>query len=387
MSDHDPTSMYEPMQPSQDRKEGPGRKKTWPLLLLGLILLLGLCAWLIHYMLVGRFLETTNDAYLQADSVTIAPRVSGYVTRVFVRDNQLVNVGQPLFDMDDRPFAATLRQAQAAVVARQADLAQANASLASQQAALAQAKSQLTAVQASLDFANAQMKRFSPLVATGADSREHQESLKHTLDRARADYVGAQAQVTSSQELVHVAAARIEQAQAALAAANADVDQARIPVEDTHVVSVLAGSIGDKKIQVGQLLSQGMPTMTIVPMNAVYLVANFKETQMERLRPGLPVTMSVDALDDRIFHGVIESISPGTGAQFALFPPENATGNFTKVVQRIPVKIQIEADAAARQLLLPGLSVEATVDTRESGHAQQHASLVRIQAPTRSANR
>ena len=383
MSAIDATPTQESTRQSSRQQGALGQKKTWVLLLLAIVLLVGLCVWLIDYLFVGRFLEKTNDAYLQADVVTIAPRISGYVTRVFVTDNQTIAAGEPLFEIDDRPFTAALHQAQAAVAARGADLAQAKASLESQHAALAQAKSQLSAAQANLDFASGQMKRFAPLVATGADSREHQESLKLSLDRARADYAGAQAYVTSSEQLVHVAAARIQQAQAALLAANADVEQTRISVDDTRVFSVLAGRIGDKKIQVGQLLSAGMPTMTIVPIHSVYLVANFKETQVGKMKPGLPVTITIDALDDRTFHGVIESISPGTGAQFALFPPENATGNFTKVVQRVPVRIRIDADDATRQALLPGLSAEATVDTRDQRDAHQTAPVASTRASVR----
>lgn len=338
----------------------------WLLLSIAFLALVGIAFWIIHYFLVGQYLESTNNAYLQADSVAIAPRISGYITQVMVQDNQQVSAGDTLLEIDKRPYIARLQQAQAEVAARTADIAQAKATLLMQQSSLIQARSQLTAAQASLRFATQEVARYAPLVRSGADSREHQENLQHTLERAQAEYNGMQAQVNTSQEMVHVAQARILQANAALQAAQADVAQAQISVDDAHIVSPISGRVGDKSAQIGQFLAPGMRTMTIVPTQQIYLVANYKETQIDRMHPGQHVDIKIDAFPSGNISGVVESISPGTGSQFALFPPENATGNFVKIVQRVPVRIRLDTDPNFAKKLVPGLSIEATVDTRDT---------------------
>lgn len=344
----------------------------WTLVVVGLVALAALLAWLVHWWLVGRYMQETNNAYLQADAVAVAPRVNGYVTAVYVQDNQQVKAGQPLLQIDDRTNKASWQQAQAAVAVRQADIAAAASGLEGARAQLVQARSQLDAAAATLRFAQAEVARFTPLAASGADTHEHVESLVHQRDQARAQFAAAQAQARAGESSVDASQAQLQQAQAGLEAAQADAAQARIAFDDTRLVARIDGRIGDKTVQVGQFLAAGTRTMTLVPTQALYLVANFKETQVGLMRPGQPVEIEVDALEGTRLHGRVESMSPGTGSQFALLPPENATGNFTKVVQRVPVRIRVLAGDAARLVLVPGMSAEVTVDTRSAkGQAQR----------------
>ncbi|MFC6841996.1 HlyD family secretion protein [Xanthomonas theicola] len=339
-------------------------KVKWTLLLIGLVVLIALAAWLIHYLTTGRYLQETNNAYLQADSVAVAPRVNGYVTAVYVGDNQTVKAGQPLLQIDERTYRATQQQAQAVVAVRQADIAAAEAGLQAQRATLLQARTQVTAAAASLRFAQGEAKRFAPLAASGADTHEHYESIVHDRDRAQAQSDAAKAQVVAAESQVQGASAQLDQALAGLQQAQADADQAAVAMEDTRLTARIGGRIGDKTVQVGQFVAAGTRLMSVVPVDALYLSANFKETQVGLMRPGQPARIEVDALSGVELDGVVESIAPGTGSQFALLPPENATGNFTKVVQRVPVRIRLQAGAEARKVLVPGMSVTVTVDTR-----------------------
>lgn len=345
-------------------------KVRWTLTLLGVVILGILITWLVYHLLVGRYLQDTNNAYLQADAVAVAPRINGYVTEVMVQDNQWVKAGEPLLRIDPRTYRATLDQAEAVIAVREADIAAARAGVQGQQSSLLQARSQLAAATASLRFARAEVARFTPLAASGADTHEHVESLRHERERAQAQYDAAKAQIEGAQSQIEASQAQLEQAQAGLKQAQADAAQASVAFEDTELRARIDGRVGNKTVQVGQFVAAGTRTMTIVPVSALYLSANFKETQVGLMRPGQPAEIKVDALPGTTLRGVVESISPGTGSQFALLPPQNATGNFTKVVQRVPVRIRVEAGPEARNVLVPGMSVDVTVDTRSARKAR-----------------
>jgi membrane fusion protein (multidrug efflux system) len=276
-----------------------------------------------------------------------------------------VKAGAPLVKIDPRTYRATLDQAEAVIAVREADIAAASAGVEGNQSQLLQARTQLRAAEATLRFARAEVARFSPLAASGADTHEHLESVKHDLERAQAQYDAARAQISGAESQLQAGQAQLAQARAGLKQAQADAAQAEVAFEDTVLSARIDGRIGNKTAQVGQFVGAGTRLMTVVPLQSLYLSANFKETQLGRMRPGQPARIEVDALPGTTLHGTVESISPGTGSQFALLPPQNATGNFTKVVQRIPVRIRIEADARTRTILVPGMSVEVTVDTRE----------------------
>ncbi|WP_321927629.1 HlyD family secretion protein [Paraburkholderia guartelaensis] len=342
-----------------------GAKRTI-LILLGLAALVAAAVWLGHWWVVGRFIESTDDAYLQADSVTIAPKVSGYVTDVYVADNQAVKAGDPLVKLDARQYQVALDQAQATVDARTADIEHAQAQIEQQRANVAQAQAQQEVAQVSLRHANDEVARYAPLAATGAETTERLAELKSERDKAQATLAADAAAVTSARSQISAVNAQLSQARAQLEAARASAAQSQLDLDNTVVKSALAGRVGDRSVRVGQYVQPGTRMLTVVPVQRTYLTANFKETQIGRMRAGQPVELHVDALPGHTLHGVVDSFSPGTGAQFALLPPENATGNFTKIVQRVPVRIRLETGPETRSVLLPGMSVTVDVDTRSA---------------------
>jgi membrane fusion protein (multidrug efflux system) len=348
---------------SSSRRKNAGRF----LLPVGVLLLVVGVVALGYWWLVGRFVQSTDDAYLQADSVTVAPKVSGYVTDVYVGDNATVKAGDPLVRLDGRQYQAALDQAQATIDARKADIQRAQAGIQQQRAAIEQARAQLQVAQISSRHAEDEVHRYTPLAKTGAESGDQLSVLISTRDQARASLAADTAALDQAQARMADLDAQIAQAHAQLEAAQASARQAHLDLQDTLVRSSLAGRVGDRTVRVGQYAQPGTRMMTIVPVQNVYLTANFKETQIGRMRAGQRASVRVDALSGTELHGVVESFSPGTGSQFALLPPENATGNFTKIVQRVPVRIRLDTDAQTRALLLPGLSVTVDVDTRTSG--------------------
>jgi membrane fusion protein, multidrug efflux system len=345
------------------------------LLGIGVVVLIAGVIWGVRWWTVGRFMESTDDAYLQADSVTIAPKVSGYVAEVYVVDNQAVKAGDPLVRLDRRQYQAILEQANATIAARKADIARGAAELLQQQANIAQAKAQLEGARSSETHAIQEVKRYEPLVATGAETNEKLADLVNARNQAAATVAADVAAVLAAERQPATTQAQIEQARAQLEAAEASFRQAQLDTGDTIVRSTLDGRVGDRTVRVGQYAQPGTRFMTIVPVQDVYLEANFKETQIGLMRAGQPATIHVDALSGTDLHGSVVSFSPGTGSQFALLPPQNATGNFTKIVQRVPVRIHIDAGQETRSVLVPGLSVTVKVDTRsgqESAKRLEH---------------
>jgi membrane fusion protein (multidrug efflux system) len=331
---------------------------------LGALAVIGAAAWGVRWWTVGRFMESTDDAYLQADSMTVAPKVSGYVAEVYVADDQAVKAGQALARLDSRQYEAALEQANATIAARKADIERGEAELLQEQASIAQARAQLEGAQASEAHAAEEVKRYEPLVATGAESGERLSELRNQHRQAAATLAADQAALNSAERQPATTRAQLDQARAQLAAAEASARQSQLDMQDTVIRSPLDGRIGDRTVRVGQYVQPGTRLMTVVPVQDLYLEANFKETQIGRMRVGQPATLRIDALPGADLHGTVVSFSPGTGSQFALLPPQNATGNFTKIVQRVPVRIHLSAGPEARKVLVPGLSVTVSVDTR-----------------------
>ena len=348
-----------------------GARRRTVLLSLGVVALVIGAVWGIRWWTVGRFIESTDDAYLQADSVTIAPKVSGYVAEVFVTDNQAVSAGEPLVRLDSRQYQAILEQARATIAARRADIERGAAELLQQQANIAQARAQLQGARSSEAHAQEEVKRYEPLVATGAETNEKLADLRNSLNQAQSTVAADAAALQSAERQPATTQAQIDQARAQLDAAEANTRQAQLDEQDTLVRSTLAGRVGDRTVRVGQYAQPGTRLMTIVPVQDVYLVANFKETQIGLMRAGQPATIHVDALPGTDLHGTVVSFSPGTGSQFALLPPQNATGNFTKIVQRVPVRIHIDAGDETHSVLVPGLSVTVRVDTRSGRDSEK----------------
>ena len=330
----------------------------------GIVLAIVAVLALAYWWLVGRFMQSTDDAYLQADSVTVAPKVSGYVTDVYVGDNVAVKAGDPLVRLDGRQYQAALDQAQATIDARKADILRAQAGIPQQRAAIEQARAQQQVAALNSRHTEEEVRRYAPLATTGAESGDQLSVLTTNRDQARAALAADSAALDQAQARMADLNAQLLQAQAQLEIAQASARQAQLDMQDTLIRSSLAGRIGDRTVRVGQYAQPGTRMMSVVPVQSIYLTANFKETQVGRMRAGQPASLHVDALEDTDLHGVVDSFAPGTGSQFALLPPENATGNFTKIVQRVPVRIRIDTDTQARKLLVPGLSVTVKVDTR-----------------------
>jgi membrane fusion protein (multidrug efflux system) len=340
------------------------------LIIVGAAVLILAVIWFVHYWTRGRFAQSTNDAYIQADQVTVATRVSGFVDQVLVQDNQSVRAGQPLVRVDDRDPRAKMEQALAQVDQGRASVVQAQAQIREQEAQIAQSEAQLSGAKTKAKFAEREATRYGPLAASGAETAEKYDQMRQnsadadtTMAQDKAAVLAAKRQIETLKAQILTANAQIEQAQA-------QVRQAQVDLDATLVRASMDGRVGDKTVRVGQYVQPGTAMMTVVPVQNIYLVANFKETQRARMRVGQPATIKVDALGDKALHGVVQSFSPGTGAQFALFPPNNATGNFTKVVQRIPTRIRIDADPQARKVLAPGLSATVSVDTYGAGADQ-----------------
>ncbi|VVE44889.1 HlyD family secretion protein [Pandoraea fibrosis] len=354
-----------PQTPGQTKAPANPRRKKILLgaVALGVVAALG---WGAQWWFVGRFIESTDDAYLQADSMTVAPKVGGYVTEVLVRDNETVTVGQPLVRLDGRQYQAAYDEAQATALAREADVARAQAELSQHSATIAQARAELDSARANAAYSAGQVKRYAPLVATGAETDERLAELRNASARADASLKSNEASLLASERQTDTLTAALAQAKAQLSVAQASARKAELDLADTVVKSTLAGRVGDRAVRVGQFAQPGTRLLTVVPVQNVYLTANFKETQVGHMRPGQPVTVHVDALPGEPIHGVVDSLSPGTGAQFALLPAQNATGNFTKIVQRVPVRIRLEVPESLRTVLLPGLSVTAEVDTHRN---------------------
>ena len=339
------------------------------------VLLIAALVWGVRWWTVGRFIESTDDAYLQADSVTVAPKVSGYVAEVFVSDNQAVTAGQSLVRLDGRQYDAVLEQAKATIAARKADIERGQAELLQQKANIQQVRAQLVGARAAETHSVEEVKRYEPLVATGAETTERLSDLRNARNQAAATVAADIAAVEAAERQPATTQAQIDQARAQLEAAEASMRQAQLDMQDTTVRSTLAGRVGDRTVRVGQYAQPGTRLMTIVPVQDVYLVANFKETQIALMRAGQPATIHVDALGGTDLHGTVDSFSPGTGSQFALLPPQNATGNFTKIVQRVPVRIHLNVSEETRKVLVPGLSVTVRVDTRSGREAAKRLEL------------
>lgn len=321
---------------------------------------------LIDYRANGQYIQSTDDAYVQADGVAISSKLAGYVRQIGVVDNQQVGQGAFLVQIDPTDYATKLTQADAQVsVAKAAEQATA-AGIAEAQASLDQAQAGLVSARRDLAYYAQEVARYAPLAASGAEPRTQLDQLTSARDKAAADVRARQAAIEAATAKIATIKAQVEQAQAQIASADATRLAARNDMGFTRLTAPIAGKIGSRTVRLGQYVTAGQRLMTIVPTQAIYVEANYKETQIGLMRPGQPVTMHVDALPGVDFHGVVDSITPGTGANFSLIPPQNATGNFTKIVQRVPVRIRINAGEESRKVLVPGLSLTVEVDTKSA---------------------
>ncbi|CAN7257484.1 HlyD family secretion protein [Rhizobium leguminosarum] len=316
-----------------------------------------------RYWTVGRFIESTDDAYVKADYTTVAPKVAGYISQVLVNDNDAVKAGQVLARIDDRDFQAALSQAKADVKAAEAAITNIDTQIALQQSVIEQAKATIDASQASLDFAVSDAARSARLITNGAGTQSRAEQTQSARDQAAAALERDRAAFVTAQNKVPVLQTEREQSVAQRDRAAAAAHQAELNLSYTDIIAAVDGTVGARSIRVGQYVTSGTQLMAVVPLHAVYVVANFKETQLTYISPGQSVEIKVDSFPDISIKGHVDSVSPASGLEFSLLPPDNATGNFTKIVQRIPVKIVID-DEALSGLLRSGMSVEPEIDTK-----------------------
>ncbi|MAF63826.1 MAG: HlyD family secretion protein [Blastomonas sp.] len=320
--------------------------------------------WYYRHESFGKYQQSTDNAYIAADSVVVSSKVAGYVDHVFVTENQSVKEGDSLAQLDVRDYRAQSNQVAAQIAATLAGADTVRAQQREQDAAIAQARAQLEAATVQAALAREQVSRYSPLAASGAEPREKLEQLQTQAREAQAQVASARAGLLAAQRRQGTLGKQIQQADSQANAARAQLEAARLNLSATTLRASITGRVGDLTVRPGQYVQPGQRLMSVVPTDRIYVTANFKETQLGLIRQGQPVTLEVDALPDLELEGRVESIAPGTGAEFSVLPPQNATGNFTKIVQRIPVRIAITATPEIRRLLVPGMSVEATVDTR-----------------------
>ena len=314
------------------------------------------------YWTVGRFEVSTDDAYVKADNTTVAPKVSGYLHEVLVGDNERVKAGQVLARIDDRDFKVALDQSRADVAAADAAVASKRAQLDVQQAVIDAARATLDVDTASATFAKQENKRYTDLATTGYGSVQNAQAAQSRDASALAAIERDKANLASALKQVELLKAEIGQAVAAAARANALEQQAELNLSYTTIVAPIDGVVGNRTLRAGQYVQAGTQLMSLVPATGAYVIANYKETQLTDVQAGQPVDIEVDMFPGQVVHGHVDSLAPASGQEFALLPPDNATGNFTKVVQRIPVKIALDSASVE---LRPGMSVIPSIQTQK----------------------
>jgi membrane fusion protein, multidrug efflux system len=354
----------------------PSRPK-WPILLGGVVVavFVGVVLWII---LRPRPDLWTDDAYVAVHYASIAPRVSGQVWTVPVDDNEEVKAGQVLATLDPRDYAATVASAEAALLRDTAQVADVTANLARQPAIIHQQEANVEAAQANLAFTEPDARRYEFLAATDAGTVQQKQKADSVLMQSKAQLDNARAALEAARRQLDVIAAQKEAAEAVVEADKAQLEQAKLNLSYTQILSPVDGMIGERSVQVGNTVAPGTTLMTLVPLAQVYITANYREVDLLHVRSGQPVTIHVDAYKIDL-SGTVEGLAPASGASFAPIQPNNATGNFTKIVQRLPVKINLDPNQPLAKLLRVGFSVETTIHTRlEDVVAEQRRSASEV---------
>jgi membrane fusion protein (multidrug efflux system) len=330
---------------------------------LGLVLCLGAVAVLTGGWAWARSIDrrSTDNAYIRGDMTSVAPKVAGYVTAMEVADNQAVQAGDVLFRIDDRDYVARLAQAVADAQTAQARLINVDAEVALQEALIRQAEAERRATIAQQKLAKIASDRGHKLLKSSAVGQEEVDERDAALARAEAGVSAATAKLEAERQRIAVLATERDAALAAVAYAEAARDLAQIDLDDTVVRAPVDGIVGNRQVRIGRLVAPGMPLLDIVPVQDVWVVANFKETQVEQIRPGQRARIVVDGYAGETLEGVVDSFAPGSGAAFSMLPADNATGNFVRVVQRVPVKILLTGNPLPGRIV-PGLSARVEID-------------------------
>jgi membrane fusion protein (multidrug efflux system) len=335
--------------------------------LMGIVSLLALAAlsYGAHYTLVGRFYVSTDDAYVRANNTLLGARVAGHIAAIVPGDNVLVRAGDVIFKIDDGDYRIAVDAARSRIATQQATVDRIGRQITAMESAAEQMKAQLASAEANQKRADLDFDRQQALSTKGFASRATFEQSQAGRDQGAAAVQSAQAAHNAARDSVEVTKAQQDEARAQLAELQSSLAKAERDFDFTYVRAPVDGTFSNRLVNVGDFIQAGQRLGNVVPLNDVFIDANFKETQLKRIRPGQPVTISVDAYGHRKFAGIVDSISPAAGSVFTLLPPDNATGNFTKIVQRLPVRVRVPKDVAKQNLLRAGMSVYTTVDTRE----------------------
>ena len=340
------------------------------------VLALALVAYGVHWFLVGRFHVSTDDAYVRANNTILGARVSGHIAAILPRDNAVVHAGDLIFKIDDGDYRIAVDAARTRIDTQQATIERLGRQVTAQEGAAEQAKAQLASAEAGLKRMTLDFDRQQELSSKGYASHATFEVSEAGRDQGTAAVKAARAAADVARENIEVAKAQQAEARAQLMELQTNLAKAERDLDFTSVRAPVDGTFANRMINSGDYITVGQRLANVVPLDEVFIDANFKETQLKRIRPGQPVTISVDAYGHRKFAGTVESISPAAGSVFTLLPPDNATGNFTKIVQRLPVRIRVPKDVARQNLLRAGMSVYATVDTTEgASDAESDADL------------
>ena len=339
-------------------------KRKLVLMGVGTLLALAAASYGVHYVLVGRFYVSTDDAYVRANNTTLGARVSGHISAIHPGDNALVRTGDVIFRIDDGDYRIAVDAARTKIATQQATIDRIGRQVTAQESAVEQAQANLASAEAGLKRANLDYDRQQTLSTKGFATHATFEQSEAGRDQGAAGVKAAQASYDAARDNVEVTKAQQAEARAQLAELQTSLAKAERDLDFTSVRAPVDGIFSNRLVSTGDYVVVGQRLGNVVPLDEVFIDANFKETQLKRIRAGQPVTISVDAYGHRKFEGIVDSISPAAGSVFTLLPPDNATGNFTKIVQRLPVRVRVPRDVARQNLLRAGMSVYATVDTR-----------------------
>ena len=359
--------------PPAPKRRAPKKRIVLALVLLAVA---ALGSWYGHrWWTVGRFIVSTDDAYVGAKMATLAAKVPGYIASLDVEDNSTVRTGDVIATIDDGDYKLAVDAAHDKLATEQATVDRLGRQIVAQQAAVDQAKAQLLSAQAGATRAQLDLHRQQALAAKDFASRQSLDQALANRDQANASVQSAKAMIDAAVAGVEVSKSQQEEARRTLAELATALAKAERDLSFTEIRAPFDGVVGNRAIQVGDYVQSGARLLSLVPLEGVYIDANFKETQLAGIKPGQHVSIAVDALPSDNIEGVVESVAPASGSVFSLLPPDNATGNFTKIVQRLPVRIRVSPEVARQGALRPGMSVVASVDTRSSGAAPAPVSL------------
>lgn len=335
----------------------------------GAVLLVAAGVYGVRYMTVGRYLLSTDDAYVRAHNTTLAAKVPGYLSSIKIGDNASVRAGDVIATIDDGDYKLAAESARDNVATQSASVERFARQIEAQLANVEQAKAQVSSAQAAQKRSQSEYERQQALAGKEFASKQTYEQALATRDQSNAGVQSAQAGLESAEANVGVLKAQQQEAARTLDELKTALAKAERDLSFTVVRAPIDGVFGNRAVQTGDFVQTGQRLGALVPLDDVFIDANFKETQLTRLRPGQPVDIAVDAVPGHNIHGTVESLSPASGSVFSLLPAENATGNFTKIVQRLPVRIRVPVDVAAQQILRPGMSVVVSVNTKSLENA------------------